>query len=429
MNTGDILRTAVKNTFRSRLRTTLTVIAIFIGAFTLSITTAIGAGISAYIGNQLGALGAPDILTVSPTPEDQFTDEGPRPYDPDRAQTGLPGGPPGLSITPLTDDDLDTIAAVDGIIRVDPIVLVTADFIGVPGSERFEITLNPASAASVPDLAAGDPLTESGHNELLLPLDYVDALGFADAEGAVGVTATLGVTDAVGTQHEVDATIVGVQNSSLLDVGTAINQTLTDALVAAQAEGRQTTAPTGYFGAIAHMEPGTDQATIDEIKAELSEEGFTARTTADQIGQFQTVIGGIIGVLNAFAVIALIAAGFGIVNTLLMSVQERTREIGLMKAMGMSSARVFALFSTEAVFIGFLGSAIGAGIAILAGTLISTSLADTLLSGLPGLQIMLFEPLSIAAVILGVMGIAFLAGTLPARRAAVQNPIDALRYE
>ena len=66
--------------------------------------------------------------------------------------------------------------------------------------------------------------------------------------------------------------------------------------------------------------------------------------------------------LDAFAVIALIAAGFGIINTLLMSVQERTREIGLMKAMGLGGGRIFAMFSIEAIFIGFLGSAIGAAI-------------------------------------------------------------------
>uniref|UniRef100_UPI003221B0CD ABC transporter permease n=1 Tax=Microbacterium sp. TaxID=51671 RepID=UPI003221B0CD len=181
--------------------------------------------------------------------------------------------------------------------------------------------------------------------------------------------------------------------------------------------------------AVAHIDPDASDDEIAAIKADLADEGFRAQTTADQIGAFQTVIAGIVGVLNAFAVIALIAAGFGIVNTLLMSVQERTREIGLMKAMGMGSGRVFGLFSTEAVFIGFLGSAIGAGVAILAGSAISSALAGSLLSGLPGLQIMLFEPASIATVILVVMAIAFLAGTLPARRAARQNPIDALRYE
>ena len=135
------------------------------------------------------------------------------------------------------------------------------------------------------------------------------------------------------------------------------------------------------------------------------------------------------GVLDAFAVIALLAAGFGIVNTLLMSVQERTREIGLMKAMGMTGGKVFALFSFEAIFIGFLGSAIGAAVAIGVGSLLSGRLAAGPLAALPGLNILLFNPLSILAIVLVVMAIAFLAGTLPARRAAQQDPIQALRYE
>ena len=149
----------------------------------------------------------------------------------------------------------------------------------------------------------------------------------------------------------------------------------------------------------------------------------------DQIGTFQSVIDGIILVLNAFAVIALLAAGFGIINTLLMSVQERTREIGLMKAMGMSGGRIFALFSTEAVFIGFLGSAIGAGVAMLVGGIISQVLADGLLADLAGLQILTFTPGAIVTVLLLVMGIAFIAAVLPASRAARQSPIDSLRYE
>jgi len=101
----------------------------------------------------------------------------------------------------------------------------------------------------------------------------------------------------------------------------------------------------------------------------------------------------------------------------------------LVKAMGMSGGKVFALFSTEAVFNGFLGSALGAAVAIGVGTLISTILSDTVLVDLEGLQVLQFAPASVAVIILVVMGIAFLAGTLPARRAASQNPIDALRYE
>jgi len=150
---------------------------------------------------------------------------------------------------------------------------------------------------------------------------------------------------------------------------------------------------------------------------------------SDQLGTFTAVIDGIVLVLNAFAVIALLAASFGIVNTLLMSVQERTREIGLMKAMGMGSGRVFTLFSLEAVFIGLLGSAIGAVVAIVVGTAVSAQLASTLLSDLPGLQLIAFDPVSIVLTTLAVMAIAFLAGTLPAARAARADPVESLRYE
>ncbi|WP_123732877.1 ABC transporter permease [Rathayibacter sp. PhB152] len=112
-----------------------------------------------------------------------------------------------------------------------------------------------------------------------------------------------------------------------------------------------------------------------------------------------------------------------------MSVQERTREIGLMKAMGMGSGRVFALFSIEAAFIGFLGSAIGALLAVAAGTGLSGVLSGSLLSNLPGLTLIAFDPVSILTVVLVVMVIAFVAGTLPAARAARADPVQSLRYE
>ena len=429
MRTGDILGSAVQNTFRSKLRTSLTVIAIFIGAFTLTITTAIGAGISNYIDNQLGAIGAEGVLNVNLAPGEAAlaADDGPTPYDPDKASAS--GGFPGGGISLMDTVDLESIENTDGITRVEPIVMVSANFITTPSSDKYEISVNPASAAMVADLAAGEDLDDSDASEILLPDSFLDALGFDSAEDAVGANVTLGATDAIGEQHEVDATIVGVQNASLIALGASINQYLTDELLDVQKIGSVSAAPDGYFAAVAHFDPNASDEEITAIKADLADQGFQAQTTEDQIGAFQTVISGIIGVLNAFAVIALIAAGFGIVNTLLMSVQERTREIGLMKAMGMSSAKVFGLFSWEAVFIGFLGSAIGSGVAILAGSAISSALSNSVLSGLPGLQIMLFEPMSIVTVILVVMLIAFLAGTLPACRAAKQNPIDALRYE
>jgi putative ABC transport system permease protein len=157
--------------------------------------------------------------------------------------------------------------------------------------------------------------------------------------------------------------------------------------------------------------------------------GYTGETVQDQLGAFKTVIRTITYVLDAFAVIALLAASFGIVNTLLMSVQERTKEIGLMKAMGMRSSRIFMLFSVEAILLGFWGSVIGVAAAILLGSFANRVASNGFLKDLPGFNLLAFPLKSVALIVLLILAISFIAGTLPARRAARQNPIDALRYE
>src|SRR5690554_8137634 len=89
MNAIDIIRTAVGNSLRSKLRTTLTVLAIFIGAFTLTVTSAIGTGVSSYIDDQIGAFGATDVLSVTKTAEDApAAGDGLAEYDPEKVSGG-----------------------------------------------------------------------------------------------------------------------------------------------------------------------------------------------------------------------------------------------------------------------------------------------------------------------------------------------------
>lgn len=436
MNARDIVGTAVQSTLRSKLRTTLTVIAIFIGAFTLTTTSAIGTGVSDYITAQVGAIGSADVLTVSKAPDGEpaAADDGPQPYDPD-AQDSAPAGPSGPIALPgagaaLTPGDADTLRGVDGVLAVTPLAQVSPDWIEWDDRGRFQVSVNLAAGVSPADLAAGSALAnDTDELQVLLPTSYLENMGFADADSAVGETVTFGLTDYLGTAHEVAATVVGVQNESLLGSGVGLNSAMAEELETVSATGRPDGVETTYLSATVQIATGSTPEQIAEIKDRLADAGFSAQTLEDQLGSFQLVIDGIVGVLNAFAVIALLAAGFGIVNTLLMSVQERTREIGLMKAMGMGGGRVFALFSIEAVFIGFLGSALGALVSIAIGVPLSGVLSQTVLSGLPGLDILQYAPASVATVIFVVMALAFLAGTLPARRAARQNPIDALRYE
>ncbi|TDN91531.1 ABC transporter permease [Microbacterium sp. BK668] len=428
MRITDMLSTAVGNSLRSKTRTLLTVLAIFIGAFTLTITSAIGTGVSDYIDNQIGAFGAKDVLTVSKAQQETAQREGPAAYDPDGATLGSDLAQ--FETEPLTTDDLDAIRSIDGIFDVSPVREVTPRYIEYDGKGKFVLDVNPTAHLTTPDLAAGAQL-QNGRDEpqILLVSSYVDALGFADAQGAVGRTVEIGIADHNGALHEVAATVVGVQNETILASGAALNDALFEQLDAIQSTGRPAAVSEQSIVAIAHFDPRASETRIDEIQSALENKGFLAATVADQIGVIQTVVDGIIAVLNAFAVIALIAAGFEIVNTLLMSVQERTREIGLMKAMGMRGGSIYALFSTEAVFIGFAGSVLGAAAAIGIGTVANGVIVDRVLADLEGLQVLRFELVPVASILLIVMSIAFLAGTLPARRAARQNPIDALRYE
>lgn len=430
MRTADVITTATRNAFRSRLRTTLTVLSLFVGAFTLTLTTALGAGVNDYVTTQVAALSTGDVLLVTPAASTDTTD-GPNEYDPDGRQQSGQAGPLG-SGTLLNDDDLEAVRGIDGVDRVEPVRQVAVDWIAGEADARFELEVNPTSSIGRSDLVAGAQLDqESGGLQIVLPEDHVEPLGFADADSAVGQRVTLGYTDAANEEQTVDAEIVGVARTSLLAAGAGVNQALTDAVADAQAVPGQ---PNAYAIAVAYLAGSADDgsvsaADVSGVKSELADADLAGQTVEDQLGVIQTIITGIIGVLSAFAVVALIAASFGIVNTLLMSVQERTREIGLMKAMGMSNGRVFGLFSLEAVVIGFLGAALGALAAIGVGSAISTAASSTVLADLPGLTVLLFEPATVITVIVVIMLVAFLSGVLPARRAARQDPIDSLRYE
>ncbi|WP_341954100.1 ABC transporter permease [Salinibacterium sp. TMP30] len=435
MNLLDLIGSAASNTFRSKTRTILTILAIFVGAFTLTITNGLGTGINRYIDDTVTSIGAEDVMTVSVTQDANagFGDaSGPAEYDPDAVVSGG-FSRPGSTVVALTPDDLDALATIAGVLDVEATKSISPDWIQYGDGTQYLTSVGGLVAGQTVQLAAGAvPAADSDALELNVPVTYVESLGFADSAAAVGETLTIAITDAERTQHFIDATIVGVAEESIAAPGAGglvVNSALTDELYQTQNIGIPADQQERYAQASIRFDPAATDAEVTSLKERLTDAGFTGTTVADQLGTFKTIIDAIVLVLNAFAIIALLAASFGIVNTLFMSVQERTREIGLMKAMGMGSGKVFGLFSLEAVFIGFLGSAIGVGIGMIVGTAISSLLSGAILADLPGLTLIAFDPISVAVIILVVMAIAFLAGTLPAARAARADPVESLRYE
>ena len=424
----DIILTANSNMLRSKLRSTLTILAIFVGALTLTLTTGIGSGISGYINRQLGNLGATNVLIVQAKDTAATATSGLTPYDPTHKQANTSSG---FARPVLTPSDIVKIAAVPGITRVTTQKTVAPDYITGANNKKYAVTVARSIGGSKLDLAAGSQLDDTApQNQVVLPINYISDLGYSSAKAAIGGVITLSVTDPLGGQSIQTGTVVGVEQAGILNSGgIVLNTTFEEALYNAQSVGLPKSLKDQYIYALAYFSPTASAQDITNYKNSLVSLGFTAQTVKDTIGIFEQVINGIILVLDAFGIIALLAASFGIINTLLMSVQERTKEIGLMKAMGMNAKRIFMLFSLEAVLLGFWGSLFGVVAAEIIGNIVNRIAAKSFLSSLPGLQLLSFPILNTLKIVLLIMGIAFLAGTLPAWRASRQNPIDALRYE
>lgn len=171
------------------------------------------------------------------------------------------------------------------------------------------------------------------------------------------------------------------------------------------------------------------KAMRDQIKNALQAEGYSVQTYDDLLADFSKPLDIVTYGLDGFALIALLAATIGIVNTLLMSVLERTQEIGLLKALGMRRKGITFIYLVEAASIGFWGGIVGVVFANLLGLVLNPALRNTLFKGV-GTANMLTYPIGyMLAIIAGAMVIGLLAGTLPAIRAGKLDPIEALRRE
>ena len=426
MTWADLLRAAVANTRRAGLRAGLTVLAVFIGALALTLTSGMGTGVNRYIDETVAAFGTPDTLYVQRSHPlvELSSGSGPRPWEPgsSRVQTGL-----GVSFEGLTPEDVALLEGLEHVASVEPMYSVTPSWLETPGGERFQLPLGiPVDVEGLRLVAGRAP--DPGRDELSLPGSWVAGLGFASPQEAVGARLEVVMEDVAGRPRAFPATVSGVTQASL--AGTALNPipsaSFNERLHAHQVSGGPQPVPESYLMATVSV---PDLGRIGAVQDRLEDEGMVASTVEDKLGMFRAVINGIVWILNTSAVVALLAAGLGIVNTLLMSVQERTREIGLMKAVGMGGHKVFGLFSLEAVVIGFLGAVAGASAGVLAGTAASDALAAGPLARLPGLSLFAFEGDRVLLIVAAVVGIAFLAGTLPAVRAARKDPIEALRHE
>lgn len=417
------------NLLRNKVRTFLTILAIFVGSFTIILNAAINAGVNNFIDDQISTAGGEDYLVIMKGDA-----------------SAMMGGMGSSEIQEyhedsqleyMNKDDITKIKAIEGITGdvTERGSGATVDYIkSAKNDKRFRISgagSVPSGNFNIPVTAGEIPAADVKEDLIALETGYPQALGYDNDEDIIGETVILGVKDPVtGKFTEFKTKVSGVQAAGVVAFnGNFVTSQLEDKLDGVYSK-YYTDAQRETYAAL-QTSYDTEKYTESEIKQKLKDAGYTAVTVNDMVGMIKTFFDVILVVFSIFGGIALLAAAIGIVNTLLMSVEERTREIGLDKALGMSSGKIFLSFSMEAIALGFWGSLFGVIVAMIIGNFVNIVVHQPggFLEAFPTFNLFTFTPNTIIPIMLIVMFIAFVAGTAPAWKAAHKNPIEALRYE
>jgi hypothetical protein len=184
----------------------------------------------------------------------------------------------------------------------------------------------------------------------------------------------------------------------------------------------------GYDSAIVRV---NDPVALTAVRNRLKELGFGSFSIVDQLEQFRTVFLIIDSVLGLLGGISLLVASFGIANTMIMSILERTREIGIMKAIGAEDREIKLIFFVEAAVLGLVGGVIGV-LAAWGIDAIANRLAYRFVLKPQGASFVDFFSLPLwltAGAILFALVVSILAALYPAARAARIDPVRALRHD
>lgn len=461
MKTIDLINRAGRSLRNAKARTILTSLAIAVGAFTLTVTLAAGNGIRAYTDRLIANNFDPTESIVGRDKEIENNgapNTSPKEYDETVGSMTVGGDGSSLQLKQITDDDIVALRKLSFVEQVRPNYQISVRYITREDNKKYTLSAQAYNPGQKPELAAGS-LSKKGDikkGSILLPDSYVQLLGFKNEKDALGKEVQIvadralseaaiqdylmqlqqGAIDPAAERPKTETKTMTFKIGAVTKRGAAALSVGGLPVLLSDSDARElydfTSKDTQQYGkyvyAFVRVKGGEDAEKAAIAKAELKKRGYFVQTSQDiqkTITQFVDILQILVGV---FGVITVIASVFGIVNTMYISVLERTREIGLMKALGMRGTDVSWLFRIEAAWIGFLGGAIGAAGAFALGMSLNPWLTETLGLG-KGNTILIFDFSQIAALVLILILVAIVAGWLPARKAAKLDPIEALRTE
>ncbi len=407
MNLWESIRVSLRALRANKMRSILTMLGIIIGVGAVVAMVGIGNGASASITSQIQGLGS-NLLVVTPG----------------QSNTGGVMGGSGSASTLLLSDVAKIKTAASAVKALAPAVSTRVQVVYASGNTSTSVTGTTAEYAQIRNvsLEQGRFLTQADIDDgsvrvaILGPSVVENLLGSSQADIlgkviklnnvpflVVGVTASQGSS---GMLNNDDVIYVPLNTAQNRLIG---KKNLNQIYIEAASADLMVTAQEQVTAALRRAHQlGTGQ-----------ENDFTVTNQADILSTMETVTQTMTLLLGGIAGISLLVGGIGIMNIMLVSVTERTREIGIRKAMGAKGKDILLQFLIEAIVLSVLGGSIGIGLGAggseLAGSLLKM---DTSISG---------PSIALAFGFSALIGIIF--GVFPARKAALMNPIDALRYE
>jgi putative ABC transport system permease protein len=454
----DIVRRSGRSLRSAKTRTFLTAIAIAIGGFTLTATLAAGNGIRSYTDRLVASNFDPTELLVGRDAEIENTGtpkSEPKEYNDSVGSLTIGGNGSSIQVKQVTDLDVGALKQLPYVDQVRENYQITTQYITRDGQKKYTLSAVPYNPSQKPEIVSGDlpAIEDLPVGYIALPEGYVSVLGFSDAQDAIGKEVQISVAASLDLET-LQATLLSLQQGGNIGnlqqktklysykVGVVTKKAATNIGVGSlpiqlsSNDSRElydySTKGTSNYGKYVYVsvkvKGGADAGTLKSAQDDLKDKGYYTQSSKDiqkSITQIVDILQILVGV---FGLITVIASVFGIVNTQYISVLERTREIGLMKALGMRSRDVRTLFMLEAGWIGFLGGIIGSTVAFIVGLLINPWITEKLSFG-EGNKLLIFDPVQIAALVIALTLVAILAGWLPARKASKLDPIEALRTE
>ena len=387
---------AVKNILSSKTRTLLTMLGIVIGVAAVIVIVGLGNGLEQYMTDSFSGLGT-NTLTVSVSSR---------------------GSTRSLSVDEMYDiveensDYLDLCSPTVTMLGLAKVGSETLDSTTVQGVSEDYLDIAGVEVSSGRGLQYSDMATRA---KVCVIGAYIDRAYFGGS--AVGQTMRI-----YGTTF----TIVGVlaQQDEDLEEGGSDDCIYLPYTTASRISGEVSS----------YVITMKDENYIDQSVADLenalyevfsSDDYYTVTSMAEMVETMTSMINILVGVLAGIAAISLVVGGIGIMNIMLVSVTERTREIGIRKSLGAKERYIMQQFVIEAASTSALGGVTG----ILLGDLLSVA-ASVVATRLMGENLSVSPTLAAVAAAFGIsVGIGILFGYLPAKKAAVLNPIDALHYD